>query len=203
MAFAGHVIHFKPNGFFDRIELNKNSHFAVVQLNGSKKQILINDVNALMSAIKMYSHDVSIKVLNSKDVKDCVDNRIADYKDIKSKFNLYRHIYKESRMGKLDFSHRCGLPGNVPNDTGYNQYEFFIIQDVVYDSFDGGNLLWGYAMKQLKIPYSMVKLGAEANAVFFSKYQNNIPHEWYEFMEIKGDAPRDQKAIWRGYFKLF
>lgn len=60
--------------------------------------------------------------------------------------------------------------------------------------------MWGMALKMLHVSYTSAKIGSEFNAWMWSKDQNGIKYDnWLDSFEWSGDAPRDQRAIKRGF----
>ncbi|MFZ4715661.1 MAG: hypothetical protein ACOYL6_18200 [Bacteriovoracaceae bacterium] len=81
----------------------------------------------------------------------------------------------------LDFYSFCG------------QDDFCAWQGKIYDSFDFGNLLWGAAVRWLKVGYVEAKMGSELNELFGS----------YRGFHFRFDSQKDQQAIKEGYFYGF
>jgi hypothetical protein len=68
---------------------------------------------------------------------------------------------------KMDYGNRYlgGTPGGGQSDA---EGGFFIMgrQPIAYNAMDGGNWLWGQAMKRLGFDYSSAKAGSEGNENF-------------------------------------
>lgn len=199
-AAAGNYLHFDHRGNFVRNSFSKNIQGAigVFHTTSGIKYFEFSDISSVMGAIYDYGVKPTIFVLPSEDLKKCVDAAVAPLQRLPYLTRLLE-IKRESDGGKsLDLA--CGIKHKAVLGAQPYQDEFYLIDGIAYDSFDGGNYLWGMAMKALRIPFSYVKIGSELNAVFYSKDQNLIQYKnWLDSIEWTGDSETDQRAIRRGY----
>ncbi len=153
--------------------------------NGEKTELTFNDPEndrAQLGTFKVGEQVVQF-------VSDADVNGIMKQSDIQEEgiVNRYFKALEESNSSVMDFG-VVYLGANPSKDMtgGFTVFGFENAQHIptartAYNLMDGGNFLWGHAMKRLGFNYSTARMGAQAN-------------EWFK------DSPADQKAIRQGYF---
>jgi hypothetical protein len=146
---------------------------------------------------------VEITVITAESLRKLIDARGLPDESLLGLGNL-EYAYRESKYtsqqtksGRLDF----GLVG-----TGICQ-KLCLMEGVLYNGYDFGNLLWGRGMAKLGFPYVAAKVGSEINAFLWTYDQNGSLAErdgktgkgFFQRLMWTGDSPADQRAIYDGY----
>ncbi len=160
--------------------------------------VYFNDQRIARSFIRNEGPPLTMMPLERSAIAGCVKAATADIEGLGFRDKL-REIYRRS-MASADFDFRvseCGLTRGA---------RLVVVDRVVYDIEDFGNFMWGMAMRRLKIPVSLVKLGSEYNAVMFAYEQNSMSSMGgkspFFGLDLRGDSREDQNAIIRGYISL-
>ncbi|MBI2579806.1 MAG: hypothetical protein HYW27_02800 [Candidatus Aenigmarchaeota archaeon] len=202
LVFNGKVFRVLDDwGRFDRVVKTRANGIYGAFLSGEHEPFIFRFNDPVEDLKDLNLKKYKIALLNEKEIYFPTDEKIiscltASVAGARSfgYFEKLSFIYRESMSDrKLDFATSSACTAG---------YDFIVVDGVAYNRYDFGNYLWGAAMKVLDLPYGMVQVGSEMNAVLNTYEQNGYEAPWYG-LSLTGDSKEDQIAIFKGYSSRF